>query len=201
MRKWQLGAAGFLVLAIAVFLLLCRAFDNRTVLNPPDPGTARVHFSDGHTELYPVSKLEQWEWIAIKPQPYNPTLTKQLTLAAARFAGLRKYPVSDPPTLVGLEPHLRACGQYTTQSFYLHEHFTEHLGGLLSFYFGGPRSARTPGEWVEANLHSMRTNRIAIGPKGSRDFITCAIVVTHDTIRIIPESVLLNQYAQSSAER
>jgi hypothetical protein len=201
MRKWQLGAAGFLLLAIAAFLLLCRTLDKRTVLNPPEPGTARVYFSDGRVELYPISKLDESKWIEVKAQPYNPTLSRQLTLAAARFAGLRKYPVSDPPTLVGLESHLRACSQYTTQSFFLHEHFAQHLGGLLSFYFGGPRSARTPGEWVEANLHSMRTNRIAIGPKGSRDFITCAIVVTHDSIRIIPEPLLLNHYAQSSPKK
>ena len=200
MRKWQLGAAGFLVLAIAAFFLLCHTLDKRTVLNPPAPGTARVYFSDGRVELYPTSKLDAWKWIAIKRQLYNPTLIKQLTLLTARAVGLRKYPVSDPPKLVGVEAHLRACGQYTTQSFFLHEHFSENLG-LLSFFFGGPKSARTTGEWVEANLNSMRTNRIAIGPKGSRDFVTCAVVVTHDTIRIMPESLLLNHYAQSSSER
>ena len=200
MRKWQLGAAGFLVLAIAAFFLLSSTLDKRTVLNPPAPGTARVYFSDGRVELYPTSELDEWKWIAIKRQRYNPTLTKQLTLLAARAVGLRKYPVSDPPKLVGVESHLRACGQYTRQSFLLHEQFAENLG-LLSFFFGGPKSARTTGEWVEANLNSIRTNRIAIGPKGSRDFITCAVVVTHDTIRIVPESLLLDQYAQSLNER
>ena len=200
MKKWQLGAAAFLVLAIAAFILLCRTLDKRTVFNPPEPGSARVYFSDGRVELYPVSKLDEWKWIALKTKTYNPPLTRQLTLVAARFAGLRKYPVSDPPTLVGVESHLRACGQYTTHSFFLHESFAEHLGGFLSFYFGGPKSARTPEEWIEANLNSIRTNRIAIGPKGARDFITCAIVVTHDTIRIIPESILLDRYAQSSRD-
>src|SRR5688500_2634687 len=179
MRKWQLGALGFLVLAIASFLLLSRTLDKRTVLNPPAPGTARVYFSDGRVELYPTSKLNEWKWIAIKAQNYNPTLTKQLTLLAAGAAGLRKYSVSDPPMLVGVESHLRACGQYTSQSFFLHEYFSEHLG-LLSFFFGGPKSARTTGEWIEANLNSMSTNRIAIGPKGSRDCITRPGAATQD---------------------
>ncbi len=200
MRKWQLGAAGFLVLAIAAFFLLCRSLGGRTVLDPPEPGTARVYFSDGRTELHPSSKFEESKWIAVKATTYQPSLSKQLTLAAARLAGLRKYPVSDPPKLVGVESHLRACGQYSRQSFLLHENFGVHMG-QLSFFFGGSKYARTPEEWIEANLNSMRTNRIAIGPKGSRDFITCAVVVTHDTIRIMPESLLLNHYARSSSER
>jgi hypothetical protein len=190
MRKWQLGAAGFLLVTVAAFSLLLRVLNQPSFLNPPPSGSVRVLFSNGHVEHYPTSRLDDFKWIPIKPQAYNPTFTKQLTLASARFIGLRKYPVPNPPALVPLEAHLAACGQYTHQSFFLHESLTNYLG-QLSFLFGGAEHTRTSSEWVEANINSIRTNRVAIGPIGSQRYLSCAVLVSQDTIRIIPEAVLL----------
>src|SRR5687767_11428649 len=113
MRKWQLGAAGLLLLATAAFFLLSRVLHQPALLNPPQTATVRVHYSDGRIETYPTSRLDEFKWIALRSQSYNPTFTMQLTLTAAAFVGLRKYAVPNSPTLVPLESHLRACGQYT----------------------------------------------------------------------------------------
>ena len=198
MRKLQIGAAGFLLLTIAAFFLLFRLLHQPAFLNPPQSGSVHVLFSDGHVEFYPTSRLDEFKWIAIKAQTYNPSLAKQITLTAARFAGLRKYSVPDPPILAPLEAHLRACGQYTRQSFFIHQGFADYLG-QLNFSFGGSENARTPAEWVEANLHSIRTNRVLVGPAGSQRFVSCAVLVTEDSIRIIPESALLHPSGNRSA--
>lgn len=74
-----------------------------------------------------------------------------------------------------------------------------HLG-QLSFFFGGTEHARTPAEWVEANIDSIRINCVLTGPTGSRHLVFCAVLVTQDSIRVIPESVLLDRFALLSAK-
>ena len=200
MRKWEYGALGFLGLAILLFFLLSRAVASQDLLDAPADSLARVHFSDGRIQTLPAATINEFKWATFKGRTTDRPVSDRLIDLVERLMLIEKFPIPNPPELVNLEAHLQACASRSKLSFSLHDDFSAHRGSL-NFIFGAEKDARNENRWIEANLNSIRTNGIAIGPKNAATTnILCALIISSDGVRIIPESRLLDHYAQSSPD-
>jgi len=116
-------------------------------------------------------------------------------IAKYRFMQLRgklHYPVPNPPKLIQLVDNVQLFPDFSRKTYFVAEELLGASGSnLVSFTFGGPRNARSPGEWVQANLDCIRTNGIVLLSKLEKPYkpystTLCAVVVDRDTVSILP---------------
>src|SRR5262249_21566763 len=148
-----------------------------------------VYLPDGSTAALVDGRIPDIHWRRFErsaPSPSSLSLPKRIAgIAAYKFQQLRgklHFPIPNPPKPIDLVGNVQVFPVMSQKTYRVAEELLDPSGtNWISFRFGGPRNARSPNEWVQANLDCIRTNGIVVSalnqPYKPCSTTLCAVVI------------------------